>query len=299
MPLTGIDGRLGRPAVDVAGQRLFVPALAADTVAVVDLKTGKVSQKLAGLSRPQAVAWHVDSKRLFISTREDAALHIYDGRTLALIRRVQLGVVPNEIQFSPRGKQVYVAAGNTVAIIDLNGQSLGNIRLDSQADALIVEPSSTRMWINLPLAKAIGVADITARVVRRNLPSTTETSTGSTNAFALDERGRRLLLATRRPSNLIAMNYDSGVVVDERQTINDPEDISFDPATRRLFVTGNDSVIDVVHQVDPDRYEPMQRVPSAPGARASVFSPELGRLFVTAPRAAGREAAVLVYEVVK
>lgn len=299
LSLPGIDGRLGRPAVDVAGRRLFVPALAADVVVVLDLQTGKVVQTIGGLKRPQAIAWNADAKKLFVSTREDAGLSIYNGQTLTLAKRVQLGVVPDEIRFAPRGKQVYVAAGNTVAILDLNGQALGNIRLDSQADALLVDPANSRLWINLPFAKAIGVADVTGRVLRRNLPATTGTSTGATNAFALDERGRRLLLATRRPSKLLAMNYDSGVIVDERQTINDPEDISFDPSTRRLFVTGNDSFIDVVQQVDPDHYEPLQRVQSVPSARASVLSPELGRLFVAASRSAPKDAAVLVFEPVK
>jgi hypothetical protein len=52
-------------------------------------------------------------------------------------------------------------------------------------------------------------------------------------------------------------------------------------------------VVDVLRRHD-GAYEELARVPTAPGARTSLFVPELDRLYVAAPAGRGRGAAVLV-----
>ena len=312
IPLPNIDGRLGHPVIDIQHQRLFVPAPAAGSVEVIDLKAGRVVKSIQGLQRPQSAAWHPESSRLFVTTRQDAGLSIYDSQ-LNLIRKVTLSATPDAVGVLPRGKQVLVAAGNTVAIFDLNGQQLGSIRLDGPPSSFLVAPSGQFLWINVPTSKTVVSADLVSRVQARSFAATAETyvvnsegkvsgssySSGANYAVAFDERGRRLLVATRRPSKLLAMDSDSGNIRDTRQTINDPEDVWFDPATRHVFITGNDDVIDVVVQVDPDHYDPVARIPSSPGARTSLLVPEQGRFYVAAPKDGGKPAAVLVYSVAK
>lgn len=91
------------------------------------------------------------------------------------------------------------------------------------------------------------------------------------------------------------MDSDSGNIRESRQTISDPEDVWFDPATRRAYITGNDAVIDVIAQKTADSYEPLATVPSAPGARTSLLVPQQGRFYVVAPKDNNKPAAVLVY----
>jgi len=52
----------------------------------------------------------------------------------------------------------------------------------------------------------------------------------------------------------------------------------------------------VYNQKDPDHYELIGKVPTAPGAGTSLWSPQLNRLYVGAPSNGKEEAAILVFE---
>ncbi len=311
IPLGNIEGKLGHPVVDAQRQRLFIPAPVAGTVEVVDLGAGRVMKSIQGLQRPQSVAWHPESARLYVTTRQDAALSIYDAQ-FNLLRKVSLSATPDEVRVLPRGKQVFVGAGNTVAILDLNGQTLGSIRLDGPPSRLLVAPGGQRLWANLPVNKTVVLADLISRIAVRSFAANVEmfatgsdarssytVATGMNTAIAIDEQGRRLMLVNRRPAKLVVMNSDSGNIRDARQTVNDPEDVWFDPATQRIFITGSDPFIDVVAQVGPERYEPLARIPSVPGARTSLLVPEQGKFYVAASKEGAQPASVLVYSVGK
>jgi hypothetical protein len=55
IPLPEIDGRIDHFSIDVKGRRAFLAALAKNTLEVVDLKAGHVTQTLSGFAKPQGV----------------------------------------------------------------------------------------------------------------------------------------------------------------------------------------------------------------------------------------------------
>jgi hypothetical protein len=52
IPLDGVEGRIDHFGLDAKGKRLFVSALGNDTVEVVDLTAGKVTQEIRNLQAP-------------------------------------------------------------------------------------------------------------------------------------------------------------------------------------------------------------------------------------------------------
>jgi len=64
IPLDGVEGRFDHFSLDARGQRLFVAALGNDTVEVVDLTAGKVTQHIKDLRAPQGIAFAPDSNQL-------------------------------------------------------------------------------------------------------------------------------------------------------------------------------------------------------------------------------------------
>jgi hypothetical protein len=54
----------------------------------------------------------------------------------------------------------------------------------------------------------------------------------------------------------------------------------------------------VYERADAGHYEVVSKIQTAPGARTAFFSPELGQLYVVAPRRANPTAEILVYQVV-
>jgi len=78
-------------------------------------------------------------------------------------------------------------------------------------------------------------------------------------------------------------------------TCGDADDLFFDAKRRRIYVSHGEGIVDVV-QWDTVGYRPLARVPTRPGARTSLFVPELDRLFVAARAGLlGPDAAVFVF----
>lgn len=61
--LPGIDGHIDHFSIDVKGGRAFLAALAKNTIEVVDLKAGRVTQSLSGFAKPQGVLIYPSSTR--------------------------------------------------------------------------------------------------------------------------------------------------------------------------------------------------------------------------------------------
>ena len=90
---------------------------------------------------------------------------------------------------------------------------------------------------------------------------------------------------------------ESGATVGALPTVGDSDDVFYDEAAQRLYISGGEGAIAVYRQVDADHYEEIARITTVKGARTSFFSPALGRLFLAVRREGQNPAALWVYEV--
>mgnify|MGYP000158754261 CR=1 FL=1 len=84
---------------------------------------------------------------------------------------------------------------------------------------------------------------------------------------------------------------------DGDQGTDDADDVFYDAARRRVYVSGGEGCVSVYEQVDADHYKLSNTVKTIAGARTSLFVPETSRLYLAVPRGAGREAVVCEYRV--
>jgi hypothetical protein len=115
--------------------------------------------------------------------------------------------------------------------------------------------------------------------------------------MALDETNRRLFAVCRRPAVLVVFSTDSGAVITRIPTVGDSDDVFYDPARKRVYVSGGEGAVAVLQQQDPDHYQEIARLPTVKGARTSLFVPELGRLFLAVRKQGSEDAAIRVYAV--
>ncbi len=113
--------------------------------------------------------------------------------------------------------------------------------------------------------------------------------------MALDERGRRLFVGCREPARVLVYDTASGKTVTSFDIGRDADDIFFDSASRRLYVSSGEGFLHVFQQADSDRYRTVAKIPTAPGARTCLFVPEEGRLYLAVPRRGKRQAEIRVY----
>ena len=76
----------------------------------------------------------------------------------------------------------------------------------------------------------------------------------------------------------------------------DSDDLFYDAARRRLYVSGGEGYIDVVQEGGDGRLSRTARVTTASGARTSLFVADQSRLYLAVPHRGSQRAEIRVYE---
>ena len=113
----------------------------------------------------------------------------------------------------------------------------------------------------------------------------------------LDEANHRLFVGTRDSPNIIVFDTNLGKVVSAMDIANDADDIFYDYAKKRIYVSCGEGFINIFQQQDANHYSALTDVPTAQGARTSLFVPELHSFYVPVPHIGNQESKILVYQV--
>jgi hypothetical protein len=293
--LEGVEGRIDHMSADVKGNRLFVSALVNKTLEVVDWSSGTRVKSVPDLNEPQGVLYIRANNRLYVATGGDGRLTILDGATFRVIKIVELGEDADNIRFEAGRSLVWVGFGSgSLAALDLEGKRVAEIPLRHHPESFQLARTNSRIFVNLPTAKELAVADRNSKSV------VAKWGTGldfSNFPMALDEPSKRLFVVTRVPARVLVYDTDSGKIVTRFETVGDSDDAFYDAARHRLYVIGGEGFIDTFNQDSPDQYTRIARLPTAPGARTALFVPEAGRLFLAVPHRGRQHAEIRVFKI--
>ncbi len=294
--LPDVRGRIDHMSVDPGRRRLFVAALGNDTVEVVDLAAARRVETLRGLAEPQGVLVVPDLNRLVVANGRDGTVRIFDATSFAPVRSVPVGDDADNLRLDPDTGQAWVGYGSGgLKSIDVKDGTVAiEVPLGAHPESFRLEHHGTRAFVNVPEARVVAVVDR-----RRGSVLARWKTDGATSNFpmALDEADKRVFVVCRTPPRLLVLDSESGAVGAVLPTGGDSDDVFYDAATRRVYVSGGEGAVVVYQQRDSDRYEQVARVPTEKGARTSFFSPELERLYVAVRQNGGAPAAVWVYAV--
>ena len=277
--LPDTKGRIDHLAIDLADHRLFVAEIANGTVDEVDLTSGKVIGRIAGLPEPQGVAWLTAEHELVVACGNGSVrFYSADRHELA---RIELGDDADNVRVDPRNGHVIVGYGKgaLVTIDPSIHKVIAKLALPGHPEGFRL--SGSRAYINVPDDGSVIAADIDqgrqlARwptgLHRLNFP------------LALDPSGKSLIIAYRLPAALATIDTATGRTISLWSACGDADDL-FLAASHILLVCGTGHV-DVVAEDGKS-----QRVPTAEGARTGLYVPELNTLFVAVP-VRGHPAAI-------
>ncbi len=303
VPMPNVKGRLDHFGVDLEGSRLFVAALGDDqnTVEVIDLKMGKRVFSIPGQSKPQGLFYSPDFKKLFVANGTDGTCKIFAGDTFKLIDNLPIGTDADHVGYDPATKYLYVGFGDAksggLAIIDTrSNKHITDIKTDARPGGIKIEKSRPQIYVTLSGATKLGVVDLKKRAQVTAWPTGVQANV----ALALDESHHRLFDGVRDPAKLIVLDTESGKQVSQVEGVSGIDDLWYDASHKRVYASGGRGFevgfVYVYQQRDADHYELIGKVPTAPGAGTSFWSPQLNRLYVAAPSNDKEEAAILVFE---
>ncbi len=284
-------------SVDLARGLLFVAAYGNDSVAIVDLNTHRFLRSITGLSSPQGVAWVPGSDRLYVSNAGDGTVDVYNGSSFAPSDKIALSGDADNLRYAAGSGLLYVGYGSGgIAAIDTTTDAIASSKaLTAHPESFQVEDAGPAVYVNVPQSNLITAFDKATGVSILN-----RSMTGSNFPMALDEAGARLFVATRDPPELRILDTSTPSLrsVANLTIAGDPDDIFFDSAHRLVYVSCGQGTLEVVREIDPDRYALVQTIATGQGARTSLLVPELGAMFVAVPSSAGQQPQILEYRVV-
>jgi hypothetical protein len=193
-------------------------------------------------------------------------------------------------------KNIVAGYGDGVlGFFKMDGKQIAEVKLEGHPESFQLEKNGSRVFVNVGASRHIGVIDRATKALNRTWALPTDQS--GNYAMALDEAHHRLFVVVRKPARMLTFDSNSGVQMDQRDTVGDVDDIFYDGAHHRIYISGGDGQVDVVRQTGPDLYEPIVRIPTSAGARTSLLVPELNRYFVAAPRHGNTPAQIFVFDV--
>lgn len=302
IPIPGVLGRFDHMAVDNAGGRVFAAVYGNDSVEVLSTARGRVERSLRGqFVKPQMAAYLPDMNRLVVSNEGDGSCRIFDAETYKLLDTVKFSDDADQIRYDAAAKRVYVGYGDdaesAIGVFDaVTNQPIGeDFKLGAHPESFQLEEKGPRIFVNLASISQIAVIDRNTRKIEKWKLQ----SAGTNFPMALDEAHQRLFVAARKPARLLVLDMDTGREIASLPGAIDTDDMSWDPDRKRIYVTSGEGFIFVYQQIDPDRYQRIAKIPTAIGARTSVYTGQVGKhnsFYLAVPARADRGAELWIYE---
>src|SRR6267154_79010 len=301
IPLPGITGCLDHMGVDLEKKRLFVAAVANNTLEVVDLTAGKVTKSLAGFKDTQdALFLGGDFNKLYVSSL-DGHVRVFQGESFRLVQDFKIEPDPNRLFYDPATELIYFGYGGQNAgydqlVADMIAPTprpghLAEIAMDDNGILLVCDSRADRIY----------QFDTRKRELIKSWPARGD----GAGDMALDRTRHRLFVGTRIPPGMTVYDSLSGK---EIQSLPGPETmdgVHYDASLKRVYMTGgrwygtpeaSAGWVYVYQQKDPDHYDLISKIKSRPGSGTSLFVPEFNRFYIASQALGDQEAAILVYE---
>jgi DNA-binding beta-propeller fold protein YncE len=291
--LHDVRGRIDHMAIDLARKRLLIAELGNNSVDVVDLAAGTVVHRFTGLREPQGVGYAARADAILVANAGDGSVRLFDATDFSPVGSVALGDDADNVRIDPRtGLGVVGYGSGGLALIDPASRAkVGDIPLPAHPEAFQIDPKVDHAYVNIPGAHRIAVVDLEARRIIGSWPMR---YAGANFPMAFDPAQSLVASAFRSPPSLLLLDAATGAERQRLPVCDDADDVFFDPSRARIYVSCGAGEVAVLHR--DSAWRALSAVPTASGARTSVFVPELDRLFV-AERAGllGSDAAIAVY----
>lgn len=291
--LPGVEGRMDHLAVDLKGQRLFVAALGNNTVEVIDLVAGKRVRSIPGLREPQGITYLSNSDQIVVACGGDGSCRIFDGRTYREAATIDCKNDADNVRYDAATGQLYVGCGNgALAVIDVErARQLASIPLPGHPESFQLEAKGKRIFVNVPTARQIAVIDREKQVVIAIWPVE---DAEANFPMALDET--HLLIGCRMPARLLVIDIETGKTVATLPCAGDTDDLFYDSQRKQVYLSGGEGSISVFGHTGADDYRTLDAIPTATGARTSLFVPATNSLYLAVPHLDAQKAEIWVYK---
>jgi WD40 repeat protein len=289
--LPTVSGRIDHISFDPEHQLAFMSAYGNNTVEVVNISTGKTVHSITGLDEPQGVLYIPSLKKLVVANGGSGDCIFFDPVTYKQSAVVHLKKDADNIRYDETSHLLYVGHGSgAIAVINADSaKHIADIHLDQHPESFQLSKSHDRIYINVPDADEIAVAQLSTHEVVEKWKNV---SASWNFPMALDEKNSHLFVGCRHQPKLIMINTSTGQDVSSPKCSGDADDLFF--TDNLLFLSAGAGYVDVFRVTDKGLVV-INQIATVTGARTSLLLPSQKKFLLAVPKHGNTPAALWVY----
>ena len=261
---------------DVDGRRLYIPRPGATgaRITVFDLDSLASVGEIPN-ANARGVAVDPKSHHGFASSKP---VVMWDTRTLATIKTIDVDGAPDGILFDPFNARVWVfshRAPNATVIDAKDGTIAGTVDLGG-APEQAVSDGKGHLWVDIEDKNSIAAVD--ARTLKVTTHYDLAGKGGEPGGLALDEKHHILFAACHEPAVMVILNAEDGKIITTLPIGKGVDGAGFNPRTMEAFSSQGDGTLTVIKENSPTSFEVEQSVQTKPGARTMTVDTKTDRI---------------------
>ena len=293
LPPHRAKGGFDHAAAHAASGHIYVAHTANDAVDVVDAGTGQYAFSVPDLAGVAGVLVSDQSQLIITSNRAENTIGIFKPGRAPSVEKVAVGVRPNGLAFDERRGLILAAnvgdpavpGSYTLSMVDLAARKVRvEIPVAGRTRWALYDPDADAFYVNIQQPPQIAV--VHARNPDR-IAHLFDVPAAGPHGLDMDRATRRLFCACDA-GTLVALDANSGRILDQQPLSGVPDVIWFNPSRSQVYVAiGDPGVIDVF---DTRTMKSLGSVATEPGAHTTALAPSGDRIFAFLPathRAAG------------
>jgi YVTN family beta-propeller protein len=293
--LPGVSGRIDHISYDPETHLAFIAALGNNSVEVVNTNTERVVHTIKGLHEPQGILYISSIGKLAVANGRNGNCVFFDTKEFTQSDIVHLRYDADNIRYDADSRLLYVGAGSGgIAVIDVNTlKEVADITLDDHPESFQLSKKQQRIYINIPDANEIEIADLSTNKV---ITKWKNTDASSNFPMALDDKNNHLFIGYRSPATLRMIDTETGKDIVSSGCSGDADDIFYNADDSLVFVSSGKGFIDIFRFNEKELIR-INKIETRNGARTSLLIASERKFLLAVPANAGSPAALWIYNI--
>jgi outer membrane protein assembly factor BamB len=263
--------------VDSAARRVYLSH--GTEVKVIDADSGELIGNVTGLKQDHGVAIAAEFGRGFISDGQQGKVIVFDLKTLKVTGDVDADKDADCVIYDPFSKRIFVMDGDphNATVIDPKSDAvIGKIDLGGGPEFAVADGKGT-VYINLEDKSEIVAVDSSSLKIKSRW---TVAPAGGPTALAMDIQHHRLFSAGRDPQMLVALDSDTGKVLQSFPISGGVDAAAYDTETGLIFASTREGMVHVFHEDSPDKFSAAETIKTEMGAKTMGLDAKTHKLFL-------------------
>ena len=275
----GGDGGFDYVYADSAGRKLYIPRTGEGArVTVFNLDTLAPEGEIAN-TNARGAAVDPKSGHGFASSKPVA---MWDAKTLATIKTIDVDGGPDGILFDPFNDRVYIfshRAPNATVINASDGSVAGTIDLGGAPEQAVTDGMG-HLYVDLEDKDKIAVVD--AKTMEVTADYDLAGKGGGPGGLAFDVKHHILFAACHDPATMVILNSEDGKIITALPIGNGVDGAVFNPKTNEAFSSQRDGTLTVIKENSPTDFVVEQTVKTMTMAKTLTLDSKTDQIYLIA-----------------